>query len=211
MKKAFIVFVRTPELNRVKTRLQGSLGSDRTLKIYKDFISQTLHTCDHLRGVNKFLGCFPTHQDAFLKRLSRRHNLQLFNQVGRDLGEKFINAFQDRFAEGYRQVVIIGSDSPTIPVDYIRQAFRELQRKEIVLGPCTDGGYYLVGATRISDKFFQRIPWDSHRVLNRTLDKLNSEKVRYSLLPFWYDIDDIQDLEFYKRHMRYLRRFDDTR
>jgi rSAM/selenodomain-associated transferase 1 len=125
--------------------------------------------------------------------------------VGRDLGEKFINAFHDRFNEGYKKVVVIGSDSPTIPVEYIRRAYRELEKNDFVLGPCTDGGYYLVGAKKISEKIFRGIPWDSPQVLNITLDKLHANRVRYSLLPFWYDVDDISDMEFYKRHSRYLK------
>ena len=206
MKNAFIVFVRTPEKGRVKTRLQKGLGSAKTLSTYKSFISETFCIIDSLRGVHKFLGCFPTTDDPFLRRLIKKHNLKPFDQRGKDLGEKFINAFNDRFREGYTKVVIIGSDSPTIPVEYIRQAFRELDKKDFVLGPCTDGGYYLVGARKISEKVFMGIPWDSSDVLNRTLDKLHSNKVRFSLLPFWYDVDDMDDLEFYKRHIRFLNR-----
>jgi rSAM/selenodomain-associated transferase 1 len=206
MKNAFIVFVRTPEQGRVKTRLQKGLGSEKTLKTYKSFISETFCIIDSLRGVHKFLGCFPASDDPFLRRLIKKHNLQSFNQRGKDLGEKFINAFNDRFSDGYKKVVIIGSDSPTIPVAYIRQAFRELDKNDFVLGPCTDGGYYLVGARKIFEKVFRGIPWDSSDVLNRTLDKLHSNKVRFSLLPFWYDVDDMDDLEFYKRHIRFLNR-----
>jgi rSAM/selenodomain-associated transferase 1 len=205
MKDAFIMFIRTPEAGRVKTRLQRNLGSARTLRTYKSFIIETLKRCDALGGVHKFLGCFPTARDRFITRISRTHGLDLFHQVGRDLGEKFINAFHDRFNEGYKKVVIIGSDSPTIPVEYIRRAYRELEKNDFVLGPCTDGGYYLVGAKKISERIFRGIPWDSQQVLNITLDKLHANKVRYSLLPFWYDIDDISDMEFYKRHSRYLK------
>jgi rSAM/selenodomain-associated transferase 1 len=206
MKNALIVFVRTPESGRVKTRLQRDLGKAETFKTYKSFITETLNICDRIRGADKFLGCFPTTKDLFLKGLSKKHKLRLFDQTGRDLGEKFINAFNDRFKEGYKKVVIIGSDSPTIPVDYIKQAFKHLDKNDFILGPCTDGGYYLVGAKKISKGIFKGIPWDSSEVLNRTLDKLYSNKGRFYLLPFWYDIDDISDLEFYKRHLRYLKK-----
>lgn len=207
IKNAFIVFVRTPEPGKVKTRLMKDLGRDRTLRIYKSFVTDTMKVCDGLKEADKFFGCFPTTEDPFLKRLSKKHKFkEEFDQRGKDLGEKFINAFSDRFKEGYKKVVVIGSDSPTIPVDFIKQAFDELDKKDFVLGPCTDGGYYLVGAKKLFKNVFKDIPWDSSEVLNKTLDKLHAGKIKYSLLPFWYDVDNIDDLNFYKRHVRYLKK-----
>lgn len=206
MKKAFIVFARTPEIGRVKTRLMRDLGPEETLKLYKSFVSETFKICGSLKGTDKFLGSFPTTDDPFLKGLVRKYKFKgAFNQRGADLGQKFVNAFHDRFNEGYEKVVIIGSDSPTIPAEYIKKAFQELERHEFVLGPCTDGGYYLVGASRLYKNVFRGIPWDSSEVLNKTLDKLYAGKIKFSLLPFWYDVDDINDLEFYKRHIKYLK------
>ncbi|MBI4825030.1 MAG: TIGR04282 family arsenosugar biosynthesis glycosyltransferase [Nitrospirae bacterium] len=206
-KNAFIIFVRTPEAGKVKTRLMKDLGSGKTLRAYKSFVADTMKICDGLKEVDKFLGCFPTTQDTFLKNLSRKHKFKgEFVQRGKDLGEKFINAFSDKFKEGYDKVVVIGSDSPTIPVDFIRQAFDELDRKDFVLGPCTDGGYYLVGMKKLFSNVFKGIPWDSSDVLNKTLDKLYAGRVKFSLLPFWYDVDNIDDLNFYKRHVKYLRK-----
>ncbi|MBI5676588.1 MAG: TIGR04282 family arsenosugar biosynthesis glycosyltransferase [Nitrospirae bacterium] len=206
MKKAFIVFARTPEIGRVKTRLMKDLDVEETLKLYKSFVSETFKICDGLKGVDKFLGSFPTTDDPFLNDLVKKYKFKgVFNQKGSDLGEKFINAFNDRFNEGYEKVVIIGSDSPTIPVEYIKNAFQELEKQEFVFGPCTDGGYYLVGARRLYKKVFRGITWDSSEVLNKTLDKLYSGKIKFSLLPFWYDVDDIDDFRFYKRHIRYFK------
>lgn len=204
-KNAFIVFVRTPEAGKVKTRLMKGLGKEKTLKTYKSFIADTMKVCNGLKISDKFLGCFPTTEDTFLKKLSKKHKFKgEFAQQGKTLGDKFINAFNDKFKEGYKKVVVIGSDSPTIPVEYIKQAFAELDRRDFVLGPCTDGGYYLVGAKKLFKNVFKNIPWDSSEVLNKTLDKLNAAKIKYSLLPFWYDVDDIDDLNFYKRHIKYL-------
>jgi rSAM/selenodomain-associated transferase 1 len=202
---SFIVFVRTPEAGKVKTRLMKGLGKEKTLNAYKSFVADTMKVCDGLKTADKFLGCFPTTEDAFLKKLSKKHKFKgEFAQEGKTLGDKFINAFSDKFNEGYKKVVVIGSDSPTIPVEYIKQAFRELETKDFVLGPCTDGGYYLVGAKKLFKNVFKNIPWDSSEVLNKTLDKLNASTIKYSLLPFWYDVDDINDLNFYKRHIKYL-------
>lgn len=204
---ALIIFVRTPEAGKVKTRLMKDLGSDRTLRAYKSFVADTMKVCESLKEADRFLACFPTTNDAFLNRLSRKHEFKgEFDQKGKDLGEKFINAFSDKFKEGYDKVVLIGSDSPTIPADFIEQAFDELDRNDLVLGPCTDGGYYLIGAKKLFKNVFKGIPWDSSEVLNRTLDKLYSGRIKFSLLPFWYDVDNIDDLNFYKRHVKYLKK-----
>lgn len=206
MKKAFIVFARTPEIGRVKTRLMRDLGKEETLRLYKSFVGEIFKRCDSLKGVDKFLGSFPAADDPFFRGLLKQHKFKgAFNQRGADLGEKFINAFNDRFNEEYEKVVIIGSDSPTIPVEYIKKAFQELERHDVVFGPCTDGGYYLVGARKLYKNIFRGIPWDSSEVLNKTLDKLYAGKIKFSLLPFWYDVDDINNLRFYKRHIKYLK------
>lgn len=206
MKKALIIFVKTPIKGKVKTRLQPHLSTAKTLKLYKSFVSEIIDRCSRLRGVDKFLGCAPTKKDDFLEGLAKKHKFKSFDQKGKDLGEKFINAFNDHFKQGYTKVVIIGSDSPTIPADYIKQAFRELEDKDFVLGPCNDGGYYLVGAKKVFGKVFKGIPWDSSEVLNQTLDKLFSLKIKFSLLPFWYDVDTIDDLKFYKKHLKYFKK-----
>jgi hypothetical protein len=206
MQRALIVFVKAPVLGKVKTRLEPHLSPVRILELYKSFVREIITKCVSLRGVDKFLGCYPTEDDDFLKELTKTYKIKSFNQKGNDLGERIINAFRDHFKQGYSKVVIIGSDSPTIPVEYIRQAFRELDGKDLVLGPCCDGGYYLVGAKKVFNKVFQGIPWDTEKVLIKTLERLDSLKVRFSLLPFWYDVDTIEDLRFLKRHLKYLNK-----
>jgi glycosyltransferase A (GT-A) superfamily protein (DUF2064 family) len=139
--------------------------------------------------------------------MSRDHKMRAFNQRGLDLGGKIINAFKDFLKKGYGEVVIIGSDSPTIPPDYIRMAFSELRKNDFVLGPCCDGGLYLVGAKRkITPDIFQDIPWDTSEVLNRTLRNLYSLNIKFSMLHFWYDVDTIDDLRFLENHRQYLNK-----
>jgi rSAM/selenodomain-associated transferase 1 len=207
MKKALIVFVKAPVPGKVKTRLQPCLSPETITEIYKSFITEILEKCDRLKGISRFLGCTPTKEDDFLKSMSRDHKMRAFNQRGLDLGGKIINAFKDFLKKGYGEVVIIGSDSPTIPPDYIRMAFSELRKNDFVLGPCCDGGLYLVGAKRkITPDIFQDIPWDTSEVLNRTLRNLYSLNIKFSMLHFWYDVDTIDDLRFLENHRQYLNK-----
>jgi len=210
MKKALIVFIKDPVPGRVKTRLQSHLAQGKIVELYKLFVNAIISRCVRLKGIDKFAGCFPAKDNDFFRGLARTYKIRCFNQQGNDLGEKLVNAFKSFFKKGYTDVVIIGSDSPTIPADYIKKAFSELKKKDFVLGPCCDGGLYLVGAKKkIRPAIFRNIPWDTTRVLNRTLNKmlerLDSLDVKFSMLPFWYDIDTVEDLKLFKNHIKYLK------
>ena len=205
--KALIVFVKAPVAGKVKTRLQPHLAPDKIVKLYKSFIKEIISKCVRLKGVDKFLGCAPTKDNDFLKGITKTYKIKSFNQRGNDLGEKIVNAFRDYFKKRYTEIVIIGSDSPTIPAAYIEKAFSELKKNDFVIGPCCDGGLYLVGAKKkIITEIFQDMPWDTSEVLNKTLKKVNSLDIRFSMLPFWYDVDTINDLRFLENHLKYLNK-----
>jgi len=207
MKKALLTFVKAPVPGTVKTRLQADMGADRTVEIYKAFIRETLFRCSRLRGIDRFLGCAPSKDHSFLKEMSETYAMTTFNQRGSDLGKKIVNAFRDFFKKGYSDVVLIGSDSPTIPADYIKQAFEVLKQKDFVIGPCCDGGMYLVGGRKtIESGVFKNIPWDTAEVLNLMLVNLFSYNIRFSMLPFWYDVDTQDDMKFLELHLKYLNR-----
>lgn len=202
--KALIVFVKAPIPGRVKTRLQPHLAPGKIVELYKSFVTGIISRCVRLKGIDKFLGCYPAKDNDFFRGLAKTYKIQCFNQRGKNLGDKLVNAFKDCFKKGYTEVVIIGSDSPSIPTGYIKKAFLKLKKNDFVLGPCCDGGYYLVGAKKAIPKIFHNIPWGTDKVLNKTLEELNSLNIRFSLLPFWYDIDTIEDLRFFKNHLKYL-------
>lgn len=207
MKKALITFAKAPVPGTVKTRLQTDLEPDKVTEIYKAFVNEIASRCSRLKGVDRFLGCTPTKKHSFFREIARKYKLKSFDQRGENLGEKIINAFQDYFKKGYAEIILIGSDSPTIPMHYIRKAFASLQRYDFVLGPCCDGGLYLIGARKkIIPRIFHDIPWDSSKVLNKTLDNIEPLGMSTYLLPFWYDVDTIEELRFLKKHLRYLKR-----
>jgi hypothetical protein len=204
--KALIIFVKAPIPGNVKTRLQPALPPEEIVKIYKSFITEIITRCMRLKGMDKFLGCTPTKEDEFLRQLVIKYRIESFNQRGRDLGEKIVNAFRDHLKMGYTEIVLIGSDSPTIPLEYIKKAFLELKKNDLVFGPCCDGGLYLIGIKkRVIPEIFKNIKWDTSEVLNMMLKKINSLNISLSLLPFWYDVDTIEDLRFLESHRRYLR------
>ncbi len=112
------------------------------------------------------------------------------------------NAFQARFAEGYERVVIIGSDSPSLPVDYIEQALSS--EKDLTIGPSTDGGYYLIGMSGKLVNVFEDVAWGSDAVLAQTLERVKKSGCSLELLPPWYDVDRPEDLKFLQTHLELI-------
>ena len=138
----------------------------------------------------------------YFDNVSRNYPIRLFVQEGINLGERMRQAFQDRFEEGYERVVIIGADSPTLPTAYIEQALQS--KKEVVIGPSTDGGYYLIGMQGKMTDIFERVPWGTDRVLSETLNVLKEQQAEAELLPVWYDVDLPEDLRFLKTHLEWM-------
>jgi rSAM/selenodomain-associated transferase 1 len=205
MSKALITFVKAPVKGTVKTRLQKDLPKEQVIDIYKSFIIEILSRFSRIRGMDRYIGCTPSKDHEFLRDVSETYNLGTFNQRGDNLGKKIVNAFRDHFKKGYSEIVLIGSDSPTIPKEYVKKAFIELKKADFVLGPCCDGGIYLIGAKKeINARIFSNIPWDTSDVLNLVIEKLYRLDISFFLLPFWYDVDNIDDLRFLRNHLKYF-------
>lgn len=118
-------------------------------------------------------------------------------QRGADLGKRLLHATEDLLATGCAGVCLINSDSPTLPAAVLRQAIAALRQPgdRIVLGPAIDGGYYLIGLKTAHSALFRGIAWSTSRVLAQTLARVAGLGVPLSLLPCWYDVDDLGSLQ----------------
>jgi rSAM/selenodomain-associated transferase 1 len=207
MKRALIVFIKAPVPGNVKTRLQPCLPQDKVVEIYKSFVMEIMGTCSSLKRIDKSLGCSPIKDDDFLKAMGRSYKMKLFVQKGANLAERIHNAFKDHFRKGYSEIVLIGSDSPTLPGEYIQLAFNELKNNDFVIGPCFDQGLYLIGARKKKvNEIFHNLKLDTGEDVNAILRMTNSMDIKFSMLPFWYDVDTIDDLRFLENHRQYLNR-----
>ncbi len=207
MEKALITFAKAPVPGTVKTRLQADIGAAKAVATYKAFVTEVISQCANLKNVDRFLGCSPTVSDPFLKGLADSHGLQRFKQHGDSLGARIFNAFKYCSKKGYSKIVLIGTDSPSLPLSFIRKAFSELEKKDFVIGPCFDKGLYLIGMSKENISLISRnIKIDTGKDVNGIIDKVREIDIRMSMLPFWYDIDTIGDLEFLKQHLTYLRK-----
>jgi rSAM/selenodomain-associated transferase 1 len=120
--------------------------------------------------------------------------MALSQQRGESLGERLDNLLTDVLFGGACKAVVINSDSPNLPAEYLSQAFRELNAADVVLGPTIDGGYYLVGMKEPHPHLLRSVQMSTSSVLEDTLNLARSSGVKVSLLPEWYDIDNVEDL-----------------
>ena len=105
------------------------------------------------------------------------------------------NAFADGFKDGYEHIVLIGSDLPDISQKIVEDAFTQLETTEVVIGPAEDGGYYLIGLNQLHPFIFKHKPWSQSNLLEVTIGELKKEKVVYSLLDVYNDVDTFEDLK----------------
>ncbi|MED5353762.1 MAG: TIGR04282 family arsenosugar biosynthesis glycosyltransferase [Nitrospinota bacterium] len=195
---AVILFARDPILGQVKTRLNSFLDDETILKLYKCFLEDSLAKIQQVGNADCFVGISHENNSGFFNKLES-FGMTLFSQQGKDLGDKMRRAFIDRFMQGYNKVVIIGSDSPSLPVSYINKALDS--ERDLVLGPSIDGGYYLIAMRGKVFEVFSGVDWGTDKVLYETLQRVKEGSFSFDLLPVWYDVDLPEDLKFLKTHL----------
>ena len=195
---AVILFAREPVLGLVKTRLNSFLDKETILRLYVCFLEDSLAKIQDVGNADCFVAISPEGNSEFFNQ-KKSSDITLFSQQGNNLGEKMRQAFVDRFSQGYTRAIIIGSDSPSLPVSYIRRALGS--EKDLVLGPSIDGGYYLIAMKDKVSEVFKSISWGTDKVLDETLQRIKDVGISFDLLPLWYDVDLPEDLKFLKTHL----------
>jgi glycosyltransferase A (GT-A) superfamily protein (DUF2064 family) len=112
------------------------------------------------------------------------------------------NAFNTVFTKGYKKVIIIGTDAPDISMNIIQNAISVLDNYSAVIGPSSDGGYYLLGFKSKLIDLFSGIEWSTNSVLDNTIEKLNNLKVKYFMLDELTDIDTLEDLQYWLKYYK---------
>ena len=192
--RCLLFFIKNPEKGKVKTRLAAEIGDRMAVKLYKRFLLEMLFTLN--RGTFLFYLCYsPESPLSDLKDWLGGHYLYMA-QSGEDLGERMKNGFLEAISMSFKRVVLIGSDIPDLPVEFIEEAFASLLEKDAVIGPSLDGGYYLIGFKNetFSPLAFKGIHWSTASVFEKTLSVLKQEGLAVHTLPPLRDIDTAEDL-----------------
>lgn len=194
---ALIIFVKNLIKGQVKTRLANTLGDDAAMNIYKQLLKNT----------NDAIQSFETDKIIFYSKsieddIWENNLFQKEIQEGNNLGERMENAFKSTFAVGYKKAIIIGTDCPGINKNILKDAFAKLDDHDIVIGPATDGGYYLLGMKKENPYLFQNVKWSTDVVLQQTIDLCIIHQLSYFLLPALSDIDEEKDLVHFESVLR---------
>jgi rSAM/selenodomain-associated transferase 1 len=197
------VFAKWPQPGRVKTRLAAATSAawaaDAALAFLRD-------VTDRLTAVDarRVLAFAPPDAGPLLAGVVGGR-FALVPQADGDLGRRLSAFIEGQLADGAESVVVVGTDSPTLPVPHVEEAFALLARADVVLGPATDGGYYLIGCRRLPP-IFDGIAWGGPTVLTETVARLADPEWRLALLPPWYDVDTLDDWRMLRGHLAALRR-----
>ena len=183
-----IIFVRNPVLGKVKTRLASCVGDTKALKVYELLLQ-------HTQSITKplFVEKFVYYAD-YLNAGDLWNGFEKRLQQGNDLGERMQNAFQDLYTAGFSKVIIIGSDCYELSSEIITQAFEKLNEADLVIGPVTDGGYYLLGSDKMIPELFANKTWSTDTVFAATLKDAAALNLSVNQLPVLNDIDTEKDL-----------------
>lgn len=182
--------IKRPEPGTVKTRLVPPLTHEEAAALYARFTEDVLSSALAVRGVHVYAA-----HAGYGSTPELPPGIRPIEQVGADLGERMHGVVSRLFDKGYSRVAVIGSDSPDLPPELMDEAFRILDEKDLVIGPATDGGYYLIGMRRPSGAVFKDVPWSTPLVLEATLERAAAEGLSTGLLEPWHDIDTPDDLE----------------
>ena len=210
------VFSKKPEHGKTKTRLVPPLTINEAKELSEAFLKDTLNLIADIDCLDqRILYFYPPLAFDYFKLITggangplRRNSLPssswiIKTQVGKNFGERLSNAISDELRERGRKpgskyktekLLIIGSDSPSIPEECIKKALLALESEDIVLGPADDGGFYLIGAKKSWPGIFKSVRWSSGDTLRDVILNLEELSINYKLLPQWYDIDEITDI-----------------
>ena len=199
--RSIVMFTKAPEPGKVKTRLTPQISDIAAAAFHEAFVLDTLDGLSSIKSVDKYIACHPDKDHIFFKGIEETFPVAAFTQVGDTLGERMENALFYLRGMGYKEILIIGSDSPTLDFKIVDDAFDRLKKKELVIGPSLDGGYYLIGISAEIPDLFGDIEWGSDSVFEETIKKVKGSGLNCSVLPFWYDIDTINELRFMQIHL----------
>lgn len=197
MKRAVIIMAKVPRAGNVKTRLQPFLSAQQSADLAACFLEDAIGKVKSM--CNQIIIAFaPAAERAYFDRFALSETI-FHQQTGSDLGARMSNAFEFAFSQNADSVLMIGTDSPTFPAEFIERAFADLETADAVLGKTADGGFYLIGLTRLKKEIFENVEWSSAQTLRQTEDNIKRGGLSLKKLPEWFDVDEAADLERLRR------------
>lgn len=179
---------------RVKTRLVPPLTHEEAAEVNTCFlrdVSLNIVAAARHASIQGFAAYHPLGSEDFFRALLPG-GFKLLPPKESGIGRSLFHSAQDLLAAGYRSVCLVNSDSPTLPTDFLVETVNRLNQPgdRVVLGPSTDGGYYLIGLKKFHARLFEEIDWSTERVYDQTIAHAREIGLEAVALPEWYDVDD---------------------
>ncbi|MCG6156109.1 TIGR04282 family arsenosugar biosynthesis glycosyltransferase [Rubinisphaera margarita] len=199
------IFLKRPTPGKVKSRLGAAVGNERAAELYACFVADILDRFGSL--ASKTILAHSPAGDRVNDWLhsTNLESAELWSQPETNLGQRLASFFEHAFSDGItRRTVVIGTDSPTLPREYLTEAFDLLTSTDCVVGPSADGGYYLLGLRRPHSPLFEGVNWSSPDVLQQTTARIFESGLTMKTLPLWYDVDESDNLRMLRGHLSAL-------
>lgn len=199
MSERLIILTRYPEPGKAKTRLIPALGAEGAADLHRQMTAYTLAQVKLLRHRSLTVEVWFAGGDRVQMQTWLGTDLIYQPQPEGDLGDRMAQAFQTAFDSGVEAAIIIGTDCPELTDVRLTEALQALQQTDLVLGPATDGGYYLIGLRRFVPALFKSIAWSTDRVFQQTIDLASNLNLSLTTLPTLTDVDRPDDLPVWER------------
>lgn len=199
MKDRLVIFAKSPIPGKVKTRLVPPHSYEEAAALYRDWAKDIYRRAKTLDVPIQIAYEASPEYPIPSWLADGMEPVDFFPQGPGGLGERLAQAFDRSFKDGCRRVVAIGSDSPGLPLERIREAFAALESRPVALGPAMDGGYYLVGLNAPFPQLFENIAWSTSAVFSQTLRAAEAAGRACHVLEEYFDIDGPRELREYQK------------
>jgi rSAM/selenodomain-associated transferase 1 len=195
-RSAVAIMAKAPRAGEVKTRLCPPLSHTEAAELYRCFLLDKIAQVNALQRATPVVSYSPSDAKQWFEDLTPSHFL-LIPQRGDDLGARILSTFDQLFYHGYTQVMVIDSDTPTLPTVCLERALELMAERhnDVVLGPAEDGGYYLIGLRRAYRELFEHMPWSTSQVFAETRHRSLQHGLTVACTEYWYDVDMPDDLK----------------
>ena len=189
-----LIFAKYPQPGRVKTRMVPPLTAKQAATLHQRSLHAVCEKVSALKDIETILVVTPDDQLENFQPVLPDCAGDYWSQGAGDLGERLIRAVDRAFSEKADAVILLGADSPTLPIEFLQKTIERLSNHDAVVGPCEDGGYYLLALSKPQPELFDDIDWGSDNVADQTRGRATATNIDLFVLRTWYDLDRVEDL-----------------
>ncbi|HZD59629.1 MAG TPA: DUF2064 domain-containing protein [Anaerolineae bacterium] len=200
--RAFVVMAEEPTAGEVKTRFVPEKTGKASERLYICFIRDIFELTGAMINPDYYISYYKENADEVMSK-TVTDSLKLRPGKGINTGKRFRDIFAELFKGNYREVIIMDSGIPQLPMGYIDKAFELLEENDVVIGPSLDGDYQVIGLSTFREDIFEGIAWNQGIILEEMLERIEDANLRVAVLPQW---DEANTISGWYRVLKELKR-----